>query len=127
MTARNSVRARRICFDTHRKWDEEGRPYMVCSCGCDQRFHPAMTRWRADHGARWAENGKDTPENLWPIIEAHDAGKGQKAAKDNKEIAHGKRVAAKHYGVQRSARPMPFGRHSRLKKKMNGQIVERDR
>lgn len=122
---RNSVRARRICFDTHRKWDANGRTYMLCSCGCGQEFNPAMTPWRADHGARWAEGGKDVPENLWPIIEACDAGKGKKAAQDTSEVAKGKRVAAKHYGIKRSARPMPFGRGSKMKKKLNGQVVER--
>lgn len=123
--SRNSVKARRICFETHKKVDASGRVYMICSCGCFQSFNPATTRWRADHAARWAEDGKDTPENLYPILEAHDAGKGNKAAKDTKEVAKGKRVAAKHYGIKRSARPMPFGRGSRLKKKINGEVVER--
>ena len=131
MTAppRNSVRARRICFETHRKQDDGGTYYMVCSCGCGQRFNPATTRWRADHGARWGEGGRDVPENLWPIIEAHDAGKGNKAAKDTKEVAKGKRMGEKHYGVSKGAkkgRPMPFGKTSRLKKKLNGQVVERE-
>lgn len=123
---RNSVKARRICFETHKKQDENGRVYMVCSCGCDTKFNPATTPWRADHGARWAEGGRDTPENLSPILVSCDAGAGGKAARDTKEVAKGKRVAAKHYGVKkRSARPMPFGRGSRLKKKINGEVVPR--
>lgn len=123
--SRDSVKARRICFDTHKRVDADGHVYMVCSCGCGQPFNPATTPWRADHGARWAEGGKDTPENLAPILLSCDAGKGGKAAKDTKEVAKGKRWKDKHYGIAKSSRPMPFGRGSRLKKKMNGQVVER--
>ena len=123
MAARNSVRARRVCFDTHRKQDENGRVYMMCSCGCEQRFNPATTAWRADHGARWAEDGKDTPENLWPIIEACDRAK--KSPQDTSEIAKGKRWKDKHYGITRSKRPMPGSRASGEKKRMDGTVVKR--
>jgi len=111
---RNSVRARRICFDTHKKIDEQGHVYMVCSCGCKARFNPATTKWRADHGARHAEGGKEVAENLWPIIEACDAGKGGKAAKDTTAVAKGKRWAEKHYGIQRKSgfRKPPGFKHS---------------
>lgn len=100
--SRNSVKARRICFDTHKKVDENGHVYMICSCGCGMRFNPAITKWRADHGARHAEGGKETATNLWPIIEKHDAGPDGKAAKDAKEIAHGKRASERHFGVKQS-------------------------
>ena len=122
---RNSVRARRICFETHKKVDASGRVYMICSCGCSRSFNPATTPWRADHAARWAEGGQDTPQNLSPILVSCDAGKGGKAAKDTREVAKGKRVKDKHWGIKKSSRPMPGSRRSAFKRKMNGEVVPR--
>ena len=106
---RNSEKARTICFETHRQ-EDAGGIYMVCHC-CDTSFNPATTKWRADHIRRHAEGGKETPENLWPIIEAHDAGPGGKAAKDNSAVAKGKAWAKKHYGISQKSgfRKPPLG------------------
>jgi hypothetical protein len=41
-------------------------------------------------------------------------------------IARAKRLEAKHLGLKKtSSRPMPFGRKSRLKKKISGEVVAR--
>jgi hypothetical protein len=69
-----------------------------------------------------AVGGGETAENLWP---AHEACHAAKSRKDASEVAKGKRVAAKHYGIRRSARPMAGSRTSKWKRKMNGEVVER--
>lgn len=117
---RNSKRARRICLETHLRTDDRG-DYMICTCGhCGgMRFNPATTDWRADHARRWAEGGRDTPDNIFPIITSHD--REHKAPNDTREVAKGKRVRAKHYGVkQRKGPPMPGSRDSGWKKTFNG-------
>lgn len=96
--ARNSTRARRICFDTH-VWRNHGRPMLtchVCKCWIDVLKDPSG--WIADHIKRFAEGGEDTPENLFPIC--LDCNK-EKSAEDTSDIAHGKRASNKHYGIER--------------------------
>ena len=100
MTARrrDSVKARRICFETHKWKDHLGRWRLTChlnKCAID----PARDKWRADHIRRWAQDGEDTPENLWPICKHCD--QTEKAPEDTSEIAKGKRVYERHYGIRR--------------------------
>lgn len=52
-----------------------------------------------------------------------------KNAEDAKKAAKGRRVAVQNCvprSERRSKTPMPFGKNSRLKKKINGQVVERE-
>lgn len=117
---RNSVKARRICFDAHRKQDAMG-VHLVCHI-CSGRIAPGRDPWEADHIRRHAEGGEETAENLWP---AHEACHAEKSRGDASEVAKGKRVAARHYGIRRTSRPMPGSRQSRWKRKMNGEVVPR--
>lgn len=101
--ARNSTRARRICFDAH-KWVNplSGRTMLtchVCKTWIDVLKDP--TAWRADHIRRHAEGGEDTPENLFPICLDCDTGEDGKAAQDTRDVAHGKRASNKHFGIER--------------------------
>lgn len=103
-------------------------PFMVCTCtpACKMRFNPATTAWRADHARRWAEGGRDTPDNLFPIITAHDV--AVKAPTDTREVAKGKRVQAKHYGVKKlKGRPLAGTKASGWKKRMDGTVERRDK
>ncbi len=95
---RDSYRARRICFDAHKWLGPLGRWFLtchVCKGHIDALYE--SKKWRADHIRRSAEGGLDTPENLWPICIDCDSGTDGKAAQDNKDIAKGKRVSAKHF------------------------------
>lgn len=124
---RNSTRARAICLATHLKYDEQRQPYMVCTCtpACKMRFNPAKTAWRADHARRWAEGGRDTPDNLFPILTAHDI--AVKAPNDTREVAKGKRFHVKHFGGRApKGRPMAGSRLSGWKKRMDGTVVRRN-
>ena len=48
-----------------------------------------------------------------------------KTKRDVRQIAKTKRVIKKLAGLKASRHPMPFGRNSRLKKKLDGTIVAR--
>jgi 5-methylcytosine-specific restriction endonuclease McrA len=95
--------------------------HLICHL-CGQRISPARDLWEADHIRRHAEGGEESVENLWP---AHEACHKAKSRKDTTDIAKGKRVAAKHYGIKRTARPIAGSRSTKWKKKMNGQVVPR--
>lgn len=97
---RDSLKARRITFETHKWKDHVGRWRLTChlnKCVIDPTLG---STWRADHIRRWAEGGEDTPENLWPICKHCD--QTEKAPKDTSEVAKGKRVYERHYGIRRA-------------------------
>jgi hypothetical protein len=97
-SGRNSVEARRICFNTHRREDKMGI-FLVCH-ECGGRISPATEPWRADHIHRHAEGGKETAGNLWPIHTRCDSGPDGKAARDTSAVAKGKRVMEKHFHIR---------------------------
>jgi len=123
---RNSRRARQVCFDTHCMEDVRG-VYMICHCGrpqCKKRIDPVKDKWRADHNRRWAEGGRDTPANLWPILAICDL--EFKAPRDARWVAKGRRIAKKMRGEhRRKGRPIPGSKDSPFKKLMNGTVVRR--
>lgn len=99
---RDSVRARRVCFDAHRKQDAMGA-YMVCA-ECGGRIDPVRKpkSWQADHyPIKWTDGGEDVPENLRPLC---DVCFPVINADDWQDISHGKRVANKHFGLDRKGR-----------------------
>jgi len=91
-------RARRDCFDAHKKVDETGRIYLVCYL-CSGRIDPAREKWEAEHTLRKTLNGSDHPSNVLP---AHEACHKPKTAKDIAENSKGKRVSERHFGIKRS-------------------------
>lgn len=119
--ARNSVRARRVCFDTHRREDGMGI-HMICHL-CKGRIDPVRDEWRADHTRRYAEGGQDTPDNLWPVHTDCDI--KLKAPQDTKAVAKGKRWKEKTFGIRQSKNPMPGSKRSGFKRKMDGTVVKR--
>jgi 5-methylcytosine-specific restriction endonuclease McrA len=97
VVTRNSERDRKICLDAH-SFDWNGSKHVKCHV-CALPLNVATREWHADHIARHAEGGESTAQNLWPIcVPCHRA----KSAKDTSEIAKGKRVAKRHFGVKRS-------------------------
>lgn len=49
-----------------------------------------------------------------------------KTKDDHRRAAKAKRVKAKHLGLKESKSPLPFGRNSPLKRKMDGTVVRRN-
>lgn len=121
-TRGNSTKIRRKVFLYFRYMTPHGWR-MRCQCGCETEFNPAADRWEADHDHLHTYDGSDDPPNTRPYLyRCHRA----KSGEDKAFIAKGQRQSDRIYGVKRSSRPMPFGRNSPLKRKVNGQIVQRD-
>lgn len=94
MAPRNSVRDRRICFDSH-KFEVCGRVMLRCHI-CGGNIDPVKEKWHADHVIRHAEGG--TAEDTMP---AHPACHQEKTKDDVSTIAHGKRMSDRHYGIKK--------------------------
>lgn len=93
---------RRICLDTHLKQDKLGW-FMSCHC-CGGRIDAVRkpTSWQADHSPiPVANNGPDTADNLKPLCIVCATTKN---ADDWRNIAHGRRMADKHFGVKEQKR-----------------------
>jgi 5-methylcytosine-specific restriction endonuclease McrA len=78
--------------------------------------------WEVEHVIALEISGDDSDDNLRP---AHVACHRPKTAEDAGRIAKAKRVHAKHIGAHRSASPLPGGRGSKWKRKINGAVVPR--
>lgn len=113
----SSTKLRREVFDANKKTDETGRIYMDCHI-CGGRISPGAQRWDAEHVVPWANGGKT-------VLPAHESCHAVKTARDVSEIAKGKRVSERHWGIRQASGAMPGSRRSRWKKKLNGEVVER--
>jgi len=95
---RNSSKCRGICIATHMIKDAMGH-FMPCHV-CGGRIDPVRkpSDWQADHHPiAWANDGPDTPENLWPICRVCFE---EKNPDDTSFVAKGKRMGSKHFGVK---------------------------
>jgi 5-methylcytosine-specific restriction protein A len=103
-----------------RVWERaEGR----CQAGCGRKLFPPADRWECDHVVALANGGAHAESNLQVACQwCHRA----KTSHDVAEKAAVARKIKKHIGARaKSRQPMPFGRRDRLKRKVNGDIVER--
>lgn len=115
--ARNSTKDRRVAFDAN-KYERDGRILIDCAI-CGIAMDPVKTTWNADHATPLALDG-DALQIL--CVPCHKT----KTKSDVKAIAKTKRGREKRLGIRRSKVPMPFGKMSPYKKKLNGDIVKRD-
>lgn len=89
-------------------------------CGCDIRLGDP---WDVEHIIPLAQGGEDGGDNTAP---AHIACHRTKTAKDAADTAKCKRREASHLGARAPSRsPLPFGRQSAFKKRMDGSVVPR--
>jgi hypothetical protein len=106
-----------------------GGPEAVCCEGCGLRL--GGKRFDYDHTV--AEVFRTVPKNQRPPITAADVKllgydcchKG-KSAGEHKANSHSKRIVEKMAYVEDSYSPLPFSRKSRLKKRMDGTVVDRE-
>jgi len=93
----------------------------VCGCGCSRRI-AAGTPWVTDHAVALVNGGANRESNLRTLlVDCH----ARKTGGDVAEKSAMARVAKKHAGLHRPKRPMPGGRRSPWKRKINGEVVRR--
>ena len=78
--------------------------------------------WEVEHRIPIAMGGADDETN-WEV--AHAKCHLYKTKEDVGNIAKAKRREANHIGAKQSKTPMPFGKKSKWKRKMDGSIVPR--
>jgi hypothetical protein len=90
----SSAAERRECFEMNKQADITGRIYLVCHI-CKGHIWPSRgDRWEAEHAVPFANGGRET-------LPAHLDCHREKTRRDVSEIAKGKRVRDKHFGIVR--------------------------
>jgi len=79
--------------------------------------------WDVEHVIPLAMGGDDNETN-WAV--AHVKCHREKTVSDVVGIAKAKRREARHRGSHQSRTPLPFGKRSKFKRKMDGTVVRRD-
>lgn len=93
----------------------------LCGCGCGQKLH--VKRWILEHVEPLADGGADDPSNMAAYTE--DCAKAKTKAEAGAR-AKARRTRDKFTGIMpKSKSRMKFGRDSRLKKKLDGTVVDR--
>lgn len=91
----------------------------VCAC-CPTKLH--LKRWILDHITPLEEGGADDESNLQAICEPCST---VKTSKEATERADYRSTRDRFIGAKTSRHPMPCGRASRVKRKMDGTLVDR--
>jgi 5-methylcytosine-specific restriction enzyme A len=91
---------------------------------CRAKIHPGQ-KWELDHIIPLALGGPDSDSNLQVLCKICHAHKT--TTRDTPTIAKVKRMKVKHLGAKpiQTQHPLPCGKSSPWKKKINGQIVRR--
>jgi 5-methylcytosine-specific restriction endonuclease McrA len=89
---------------------------------CDRPIDGVRERWIIEHIRALELGGEDKPDNMGP---AHEACARAKTRDDHQRAAKAKRQKIRHLGADQTKRPLPYGRQSRWKKKIDGTIVPR--
>ena len=93
----------------------------IC-CVCGGKIDGVREAWDEHVNPLWL-SGDNSAENRAP---AHAKCAREKTAKEATDRAKGRSVAEYHFGAKRTkTRPMPCGRRSNKKRKMNGENVDR--
>lgn len=102
-----------------RVWEQTGGICVLCGRLIDSVRDP----WIAEHIRALELGGPDELDNMGP---AHGACAGLKTRRDHAIAAKAKRQKIRHIGARVTGSPLPCGRHSPFKRKLNGQVVRRD-
>lgn len=93
---------------------------------CSGKIDGVRERWIVEHITPLALGGEDTEANMGPAHEACAIAKTIGKTGDLAKAAKAKRVKTKHLGIKKSKNPLPGGKGSKWKKKINGGVVARD-
>lgn len=103
-----------------RIWDTaNGRCHL-----CGMRIHAERgERWEVEHKTPIWAGGADDPSNMAPAhIDCHK----RKSGGENTDRSKADRQRANHLGIPKSrTKPLPGGRDSAIRKKINGEVVAR--
>ena len=92
---------------------------------CSAKIDGVRERWVAEHVIPLSLGGEDAESNMGPAHEACAIKKTFGRTGDIAKAAKAKRVKSKHLGIKKSKNPLPGGKGSKLKKKMDGSVVPR--
>lgn len=91
---------------------------------CGKKLGPGSPG-HVDHITPRSMGGSNDPENLRLVCAAFNTGKNNK--EDTPAAARAARLHAKHFGyAAEKKRPLPFGRHSPLKRRVDGTVEKRE-
>lgn len=79
-------------------------------------------QWDLDHVQALCNGGENRESNLAPALRAAHR---EKTAQDVAVKSKDRRVKAKHLGIHESKAPLPGGKKSKLKRKVDGTVVPR--
>lgn len=91
-------------------------------CLCHRKIDGARERWIVEHIRALLLGGADHDDNCAP---AHASCATAKTRADVALGAKAKRVKQRHLGMLTTKTPMPHGRNSPTKRKMDGSVVAR--
>ena len=93
---------------------------------CNNKIDGVRERWIVEHLRALELGGEDTEDNMAPAHETCAIAKTIGKKGDHARAAKAKRVKSKHLGIKKSKNPLPGGKGSKWKKKINGSVVGRD-
>lgn len=95
----------------------------ICACGCGNKLGVAGERIEFDHAVALINGGDNRESNLRALrAPCHKA----KTAADVHLKSIVARKRGKHLGLTASKAPLPFGRASPWKRRLDGAVVRRD-
>jgi 5-methylcytosine-specific restriction endonuclease McrA len=97
----------------------------VC-CLCGIKIDGTRERWIVEHIRALELGGEDVEENMGPAHEGCAIAKTGGKTGDHARAAKAKRAKSKHLGIKKTKNPLPGGKGSKWKKKIDGGVVPRD-
>lgn len=92
---------------------------------CGGKIDGVRERWIVEHIIPLALGGEDAESNMAPAHEGCALAKTFGKSGDIAKAAKAKRAKSKHLGIKKSKNPLPGGKGSKWKKKINGETVTR--
>ncbi|MGF9759480.1 HNH endonuclease [Microvirga sp. 0TCS3.31] len=105
----------------HRRLRIWERAAGVCVL-CGGQIDGVRERWIVEHIRALELGGADELANMAP---AHEECALAKTREDHRRTARAKRQKIRHIGAEAPKRPLPFGRASRWKRTLSGEIIPR--